>query len=176
MLTIIGQAVCCERRTCSKACRSALCLSLTHSVTLFVTAERYLPFECKGLQRFQGDKWCCKRGLNSRPLPYQGSALPLSYCSAVGRGGIDVIANRCKHLFKPIPSRHLDPSGLLRYGRGMRTPSDQPNRERPARPTPAQAREARLKAALKANMARRKAQAKARSTGETASGETDKNG
>ena len=25
--------------------------------------------------------WCCKRGLNSRPLPYQGSALPLSYCS-----------------------------------------------------------------------------------------------
>jgi NCS1 family nucleobase:cation symporter-1 len=30
--------------------------------------------------------WCCKRGLNSRPLPYQGSALPLSYCSA-GRCG-----------------------------------------------------------------------------------------
>ena len=25
--------------------------------------------------------WCCKRGLNSRPLPYQGSALPLSYKS-----------------------------------------------------------------------------------------------
>ena len=25
--------------------------------------------------------WCCKRELNSRPLPYQGSALPLSYCS-----------------------------------------------------------------------------------------------
>ena len=32
-------------------------------------------------QRVQRDKWCCKRGLNSRPLPYQGSALPLSYCS-----------------------------------------------------------------------------------------------
>jgi len=27
------------------------------------------------------NEWCCKRGLNSRPLPYQGSALPLSYCS-----------------------------------------------------------------------------------------------
>ena len=26
--------------------------------------------------------WCCERGLNSRPLPYQGSALPLSYHSA----------------------------------------------------------------------------------------------
>ncbi len=25
--------------------------------------------------------WCCERGLNSRPLPYQGSALPLSYRS-----------------------------------------------------------------------------------------------
>ena len=25
--------------------------------------------------------WCCRRGLNSRPLPYQGSALPLSYGS-----------------------------------------------------------------------------------------------
>ena len=28
------------------------------------------------LRRFE---WCCERGLNSRPLPYQGSALPLSY-------------------------------------------------------------------------------------------------
>src|SRR4029078_12460150 len=26
--------------------------------------------------------WCCRRGLNSGPLPYQGSALPLSYGSA----------------------------------------------------------------------------------------------
>ena len=26
--------------------------------------------------------WCCWRGLNSRPLPYQGSALPLSYNSS----------------------------------------------------------------------------------------------
>jgi hypothetical protein len=30
------------------------------------------------------ESWCCKRGLNSRPLPYQGSALPLSYCSIRG--------------------------------------------------------------------------------------------
>ena len=26
-------------------------------------------------------KWCCERGLNSRPHPYQGCALPLSYRS-----------------------------------------------------------------------------------------------
>jgi hypothetical protein len=26
-------------------------------------------------------KWCCRSGLNARPLPYQGSALPLSYGS-----------------------------------------------------------------------------------------------
>jgi hypothetical protein len=31
--------------------------------------------------------WCCGRGLNSRPLPYQGSALPLSYHS-MPMGGI----------------------------------------------------------------------------------------
>jgi hypothetical protein len=29
--------------------------------------------------------WCCERGLNSRPLPYQGSALPLSYHSEARR-------------------------------------------------------------------------------------------
>ena len=33
---------------------------------------------------FKGLCWCCERGLNSRPLPYQGSALPLSYRSAPG--------------------------------------------------------------------------------------------
>ena len=26
-------------------------------------------------------RWCCRTGLNCRPLPYQGSALPLSYGS-----------------------------------------------------------------------------------------------
>ena len=29
-----------------------------------------------------GLEWCCERGLNSRPHPYQGCALPLSYHSA----------------------------------------------------------------------------------------------
>ena len=33
---------------------------------------------------FNGMIWCCRRDLNSRPLPYQGSALPLSYGSGLG--------------------------------------------------------------------------------------------
>ncbi len=36
-----------------------------------------------GLLAFSdGGGWCCRTGLNCRPLPYQGSALPLSYGSA----------------------------------------------------------------------------------------------
>src|SRR5215813_11175779 len=30
---------------------------------------------------FRYFEWCCRTGLNCRPLPYQGSALPLSYGS-----------------------------------------------------------------------------------------------
>jgi hypothetical protein len=61
----------------------------------------------------------------------------------------------------------------------MRSPSDPPNPENRGdkartRPSPP-SREDRLKAALKANMARRKAQAKARSA-EDAQGQTDNEG
>jgi hypothetical protein len=34
---------------------------------------------------YQGFSWCCRTGLNCRPLPYQGSALPLSYGSRFRR-------------------------------------------------------------------------------------------
>jgi hypothetical protein len=44
----------------------------------------------------------------------------------------------------------------------MRSPSDPPHSEKARQPERPQTREDRLKAALKANMARRKAQAKAR--------------
>jgi hypothetical protein len=44
----------------------------------------------------------------------------------------------------------------------MRSPSDPPDRETARKPASPPSREDRLKAALKANMARRKAQAKAR--------------
>jgi hypothetical protein len=53
----------------------------------------------------------------------------------------------------------------------MRKPSDPSPGEKSRKPERALSREDRLKAALKANMARRKAQAKAR-TAEDAAGET----
>jgi len=57
----------------------------------------------------------------------------------------------------------------------MRKPDDPSVPDRPGSRTPAMAREERLKAALKANMARRKAQAKARSA-EDAPGQTKDEG
>jgi len=53
----------------------------------------------------------------------------------------------------------------------MRSPSDPPDSEKARKPERNLSREDRLKAALKANMARRKAQARAR-TAEDAAGET----
>ena len=41
----------------------------------FVPRERQIMCGC----------WCCRTGLNCRPLPYQGSALPLSYGSRCWR-------------------------------------------------------------------------------------------
>jgi hypothetical protein len=40
--------------------------------------------------------WCCRRELNSRPLPYQGSALPLSY----GSIAMPVVRKRFKYLIQ----------------------------------------------------------------------------
>jgi hypothetical protein len=54
----------------------------------------------------------------------------------------------------------------------MRSPSDPPDSEKARNPKRPLSREDRLKAALKANMARRKAQAKAR-TAEDAAGDTE---
>lgn len=54
----------------------------------------------------------------------------------------------------------------------MRSPSDPPDSETARKPASPSSREDRLKAALKANMARRKAQARAR-TAEDAAGETE---
>src|SRR3954470_12644448 len=39
-------------------------------------------------------KWCCRGGLNSRPLPYQGSALPLSYGSAGRRAAMALLVRK----------------------------------------------------------------------------------
>ena len=55
----------------------------------------------------------------------------------------------------------------------MRSPSDPPHSEKARKPELPASREDRLKAALKANMARRKAQAKARNA-EDGTGETER--
>ncbi len=39
-------------------------------------------FKLNEIGPFSRSDWCCRTGLNCRPLPYQGSALPLSYGSA----------------------------------------------------------------------------------------------
>ena len=40
-----------------------------------------LPRDCTSREKTRSPEWCCRCGLNTRPLPYQGSALPLSYGS-----------------------------------------------------------------------------------------------
>ncbi len=128
----------------------------------------HLPAEAN--YRFQPDKWCCKRGLNSRPLPYQGSALPLSYCSAgmPCRGTCQawrVIRRKADALQGQIDHANWTPAVAWSKTTDMdRDPRSEP--ARPAHPTRAAMREARLKDALKANMAKRKAQVRARQPGE----------
>ena len=62
------------------------CHSQNHRCSTPVYQERR-----KNLKRFNRllifrvNNWCCRTGLNCRPLPYQGSALPLSYGSMESR-------------------------------------------------------------------------------------------
>ena len=168
-------------------------------------------------------RWCCERGLNSRPLPYQGSALPLSYHSLCpggprcGPAGNVPYASFARHDGARRSRRRRPPSGFRdpitpwrgradrRKGRRVQGPGTgdarffaaaggagaggHPPRHRSAiwtlprrwgretpmtrdtpqdRPAPGPAprkdadRAARLGAALRANLARRKAQARAR--------------
>ena len=100
--------------------------------------------------------WCCRRDLNSRPLPYQGSALPLSYGSDGARidegGGPRNPSCACGGRWIPVA---VGPRSTT-MTKGGQT-----------------ARAARLKAALKANMGRRKAQARARAEDDAEAGGPD---
>jgi hypothetical protein len=58
--------------------------------------------------------WCCERGLNSRPLPYQGSALPLSYRSPL-----------------PFQSAAPDRPGAADSGRALSVPAASGSRPLP---------------------------------------------
>ena len=90
--------------------------------------------------------------------PYQGRALPPGWRVCVGGGGIDAKREGCKPLFV---AHWTGPPGCA-MGQPMRSTKDSD----PPAPSPRSAREiareARLKLALKANMGRRKAQARAR--------------
>ena len=46
----------------------------------------YWPTRRADLRQREFSRWCCWRGLNSRPHPYQGCALPLSYSSVPSMG------------------------------------------------------------------------------------------
>ncbi len=53
-------------------------------------------------------EWCCRRDLNSRPPPYQGGALPLSYGSAGSPGdGRPRGAHTCQT--GPVDARRFSP-------------------------------------------------------------------
>jgi hypothetical protein len=122
-------------------------------------------------------KWCCRGGLNSRPPPYQGGALPLSYGSrslgrsrsgapkraetairggrVQGRGCCDDTASSL--VASSAPDCRLAPHRAPRLSTVMstRTPT--------GRDTARAARADRLASALKSNLRRRKTQARARS-------------
>ncbi len=115
--------------------------------------------------RWREGEWCCWGGLNSRPQPYQGCALPLSYSSTpfrmvrCGLGRLDrgaLLAVRpC--FVKPNPD---SAERLL-----MR--EDQPPQSREL------TREERLAAKLRENLRRRKAQARGKALEADADGNAD---
>jgi hypothetical protein len=87
-------------------------------------------------------------------------------------GEIDAIETARKGVRAGIPTLSGPTRSVGVIAMAMRSPSDPDQGEKPRKPERPPNREDRLKAALKANMARRKAQAKAR-TAEDAAGETE---
>ena len=110
-----------------------------------------------------GSSWCCRVGLNHRPRPYQGRALPLSYGSALLRRPepIQRLAGACKDRTPTLTSlgavtklatamtKIKSSPGLGKAGAGAR-----------------EARKDRLAAALRENLRKRKAQARERAAPE----------
>ncbi len=119
------------------------------------------------------ESWCCGRGLNPRPPPYQGGALPLSYRSAPAdrepqRKTMMTDKRRVPcHMGmsaarRRVPGSTLAPKGPVGQkprclGPGCRM-TDRSTSKSAARPPRAD----RLGASLRENLKRRKAQAKGR--------------
>ena len=98
--------------------------------------------------------WCCRTGLNCRPLPYQGSALPLSYGSILVAGA--VCRGNGRSTATGIYSTQAQKTPI--------TTSDESRTARKAmsKSDEATTREQRLAAKLRENLKRRKDQARAR--------------
>ena len=128
--------------------------STVRHLRLYAGCKSRVPMRlasCPGVRDFaEKIRWCCWGGLNSRPHPYQGCALPLSYSS--------VTVARCLGPNFDLCKRNLDPFLHVMYGKCMERKTTPINKAKKS----ASSREDRLKAALKANMGRRKAQARAR--------------
>ena len=98
----------------------------------------------------EGKEWCRRAGLNCRPQPYQGCALPLSYGGE--RRGAGSSQSRAGREGEKRGGRRLDREGAGRHRDGVKTPP-------PSSPSEAERREARRAQALRANLRRRKAPA-----------------
>ncbi len=133
-------------------------------------------------REIKGKFWCCRRGLNSRPLPYQGSALPLSYGSLDGvwvpqpapkkkqarryidargarlAGGADTATRldggQDRKPSSPRRCRSTVSCGIS-DGPGTRM-TDRNSKEKSQRPSPKDARAERLAEVLRSNLKRRK--------------------
>ena len=97
----------------------------------------------EGSDQSKAEIWCRERELNSRPHPYQGCALPLSY------RGIEFIER----------ARYLKQNGLKTPKvNELSTMTEKSEKSKNAKA--GESREDRLKAALRANLRRRKTAAR----------------
>ena len=107
-----------------------------------------------------GRKWCCWGGLNSRPQPYQGCALPLSYSSTP----FPAFARKARGApgqARPLAAgRHLVKQGLRKRSAFV-TSAGMTDHAPHASAAAKAERQARLAEQLRANLHRRKAQARA---------------
>ena len=112
--------------------------------------------------RVFGVGWCCRSGLNTRPPPYQGGALPLSYGSLrQPRAPLAGAANAGGYLPQPLPwckAMRTACRAVARRARTSRMTLGSGGKAPPRKDVRAE----RLKAALRENLRRRKAQVRGR--------------